>query len=97
LIIGPTSGTYCNPTCPDGIANPINQPYLQPSGTFALVISGVTDTSSISNVAFSFGTGPETIVGVPIPAAVWLFGSGLIGLIGIARRRQAVSRSFAVA
>lgn len=24
---------------------------------------------------------------VPIPAAVWLFGSGLIGLIGIARRR----------
>ena len=25
---------------------------------------------------------------VPIPAAVWLFGSGLIGLIGIARRKQ---------
>ena len=26
---------------------------------------------------------------VPIPAASWLFGSGLIGLIGIARRRKA--------
>jgi hypothetical protein len=26
---------------------------------------------------------------VPIPAAVWLFGSGLIGLIGIARRKKA--------
>ena len=25
---------------------------------------------------------------VPIPPAVWLFGSGLIGLIGIARRRK---------
>jgi len=25
---------------------------------------------------------------IPIPAAVWLFGSGLIGLIGIARRKQ---------
>ena len=24
---------------------------------------------------------------VPVPAAVWLFGSGLIGLVGIARRR----------
>ena len=24
---------------------------------------------------------------VPIPAAVWLFGSGLIGLIGVARRK----------
>lgn len=26
---------------------------------------------------------------VPVPAAVWLFGSGLVGLIGTARRRQA--------
>ncbi|HKQ29898.1 MAG TPA: VPLPA-CTERM sorting domain-containing protein, partial [Burkholderiales bacterium] len=25
---------------------------------------------------------------VPIPAAVWLFGSGLIGLLGVARRRR---------
>jgi len=26
---------------------------------------------------------------VPVPAAVWLFGSGLLGLLGIARRRKA--------
>ena len=26
---------------------------------------------------------------VPVPAAVWLFGSGLLGLIGIARRKSA--------
>ena len=26
---------------------------------------------------------------VPVPAAVWLFGSGLIGLVGVARRRTA--------
>jgi len=26
---------------------------------------------------------------IPIPAAVWMFGSGLIGLVGIARRRRA--------
>ena len=25
---------------------------------------------------------------VPVPAAVWLFGSGLIGLIGVARRKK---------
>ncbi|MFC1772609.1 VPLPA-CTERM sorting domain-containing protein [Pseudomonadota bacterium] len=25
---------------------------------------------------------------VPVPAAVWLFGSGLIGLVGMARRKQ---------
>ena len=25
---------------------------------------------------------------VPVPAAVWLFGSGLLGLIGVARRNS---------
>jgi hypothetical protein len=25
---------------------------------------------------------------VPVPAAVWLFGSGLIGLLGVAKRRK---------
>jgi len=25
---------------------------------------------------------------VPVPAAVWLFGSGLLGLAGFARRRK---------
>lgn len=28
-----------------------------------------------------------TLAAVPIPAAIWLFGSGLLGLIGIARRK----------
>ena len=27
---------------------------------------------------------------VPVPAAVWLFGSGLLGLIGISRRKKVV-------
>jgi hypothetical protein len=30
------------------------------------------------------------IVAVPIPATVWLFGSGLLGLVGMARRKKAV-------
>ena len=29
-----------------------------------------------------------TVSAVPVPAAVWLFGSGLIGLAGVARRRK---------
>ena len=29
------------------------------------------------------------VAAVPVPAAVWLFGSGLIGLVGFARRKKA--------
>ncbi|MGB5716088.1 MAG: VPLPA-CTERM sorting domain-containing protein [Gammaproteobacteria bacterium] len=29
------------------------------------------------------------VPGVPLPAAFWLFGSGLLGLVGIARRKKA--------
>ena len=32
---------------------------------------------------------PGTVSSVPVPAAVWLFGSGLLGLLGIARRKKA--------
>ncbi|MBI3188891.1 MAG: VPLPA-CTERM sorting domain-containing protein [Gammaproteobacteria bacterium] len=30
-----------------------------------------------------------TVTAVPVPAAAWLFGSGLLGLAGVARRRMA--------
>ena len=33
------------------------------------------------------GGGPDVISEIPLPAAAWLLGSGLIGMVGIARRR----------
>lgn len=45
------------------------------------------------NVNFDIGSGNSltllNVSTVPVPAAVWLFGSGLIGLIGFARRKTA--------
>lgn len=34
-------------------------------------------------------TGTYLVSSVPVPAAVWLFGSGLLGLVGVARRKKA--------
>jgi hypothetical protein len=40
---------------------------------------------------FNIGSGNSMhVVAAPIPATVWLFGSGLVGLIGIARHKKAV-------
>ena len=35
-----------------------------------------------------FDTASFDVAPVPVPAAVWLFGSGLLGLVGVARRRK---------
>lgn len=34
------------------------------------------------------GQGSDFVGAVPVPAAVWLFGSGLLGLVGVARRKR---------
>ena len=54
-------------------------------GGLPSVISGPHDGpwTSIPDTDFAF-----RVSAVPVPAAVWLFGSGLIGLIGMARRRN---------
>lgn len=41
--------------------------------------------SEISSMSITY----NPVTTVPVPAAVWLFGSGLIGLAGIARRKKA--------
>ncbi len=45
------------------------------------------------SAAHVLSTGPlgedsDWIGAVPVPAAVWLFGSGLLGLVGVARRKR---------
>lgn len=47
----------------------------------------IGDGYTTNSAALSF-VGAYNVSAVPVPAAVWLFGSGLIGLVGVARRRQ---------
>lgn len=72
------------------------------TGTFALGLDSSCSVSAPCNNAIANwfdGVGGSTttpyqgtliVSEVPVPAALWLFGSGLLGLVGIARRTKAV-------
>ncbi len=94
-----------NPTGVDKLANTMfstiginNENNLGSAGNFYLVSSQTGGTSATGRL-YSLGqiefdaNGKLYTVGatspVPLPAAVWLFGSGLLGLVGIGRRKQA--------
>ncbi|HSB94978.1 MAG TPA: VPLPA-CTERM sorting domain-containing protein [Spongiibacteraceae bacterium] len=51
--------------------------------------SGTTANTTTINWQVS-GNAPPPAPTVPVPAAAWLFGSGLLGLAGTARRRRSV-------
>jgi hypothetical protein len=97
MIIGGTVGTTLYPNANNGIGN-FNS-YLQSSGTFT--ISGTfLPGATLSNVVFSFGTGPETFLGPGVPgvpdggSTLMLLGAAL-GVAEVVRRLLA-KRSSAV-
>jgi hypothetical protein len=88
LIIGP--GPYSNAN-----SSIINfNPQISGTGTFKLTAAGLSSGSVITGVEFEFGTTPDlTLAGtlthqIPKPAAVVLFGSGLLGLAAFAALRR---------
>ena len=50
---------------------------------------GVRGLGMIDGAFPGFNANFDLSAPVPVPAAVWLFGSGLVGLVGVARRRKA--------
>ena len=53
-------------------------------------VGGGSGGTATGNTWYSYNfTGTAAQPAVPVPAAAWLFGSGLMGLAGVARRRRA--------
>ena len=79
---GDTQGTILlSPSLDQGIIYECNSFAAQPPG--ACSSGGVTDLAEANQ------GGTWSVSTVPVPAAAWLFGSGLLGLLGIARRKKA--------
>jgi len=91
------SGDTCGPVCyllvKDGSADPTR--YL-----FDVILMGWNGTDDLDLEEFWTGIGPlgagaishvslySGVSAVPVPAAVWLFGTALIGFIGMSRRTK---------
>ncbi len=79
-----------------GIAAPISAVGGVDSVKFTYLYKGVFDviadevyTIVVAGTAISDGVHYSTRVSaVPVPAAVWLFGSALMGLVGVSRRKS---------
>ena len=71
-----TATITCANTCEDGDTYTLDYATNVPS-----------DSANFPGVAYQLHL-EGVVSAVPVPAAVWLFGSGLVGLAGIARRRK---------
>ena len=90
------SSTNCNPSTGGANATLTGSALVGGGGTWTgtIVSSGNvgnhwgffdgTPYSEIFNITVTGTAAPA----VPVPAAVWLFGSGLLGLVGVARRKK---------
>jgi len=90
------------PPASDGGTAPVDDtdPPTPPIGIFALTINladefgsgfGTFDGVQLQIYGDGYDAAPSlvgTTAVVPVPAAVWLFGSGLIGFVGVTRRKK---------
>jgi hypothetical protein len=81
--------TYLSAIASSNSRNPVvSSPYYR-----SLIITWDLDHNGVADTGFDLAVttslrSKDGMAPVPLPAAVWLFGSGLFGLAGLARRRR---------
>lgn len=58
---------------------------------FFHMFNGEQSNANKGNSLYGWAVQSGDVSAVPVPTAVWLFGSGLLGLVGVARRKRANS------
>jgi hypothetical protein len=53
-----------------------------------VIYLNLLDSLDLGGSKGKYHTTGLAVTSVPVPAAAWLFGSGLIGLVGVSRRRK---------
>jgi hypothetical protein len=99
LIIGSGPYTDANPSITG------RNPQIQNTGTFNLLVNGITANTTVTAVTFAFGTGPDSFLegdptpppppppSVPEPSSLLHLGTGVLGAAGLVRRKMGTTRS----
>jgi hypothetical protein len=69
-----------------GVTLKLNEPLTLTTGSLLDLTTSKWEDFDGGNYPFISGSVEPNVV--PVPAAVWLFGSGLIGLLGVAKRKK---------
>src|SRR3989344_5370593 len=77
VTIGPDGSAFSGTNIPNPLS-PLSRSFV----VYLETVNGVKQAAGIGL------PGSLEVTSVPIPAAAWLFGSGLLGLIGVARRKK---------
>ena len=74
----------------DSLANPSDESIgtWAVGDSVALMNNSYFSENIIGNLAMTYRSALPPTAHVPVPVSLWLFGSGLIGLIGVARRKK---------